>query len=448
MNSASHSFPFAAVLWSTVCLLSGAGDVVADEPLSPATAVARALARSPSLVAASAAETEAALSARQAESALHPEAWLSTSPGYAAGPPGGAAGRLPAIATVEVRQTLYDRARKADALEADAQRILRTRDVETAREDVARAAIQAYSRCWVDARFVADAVSREEAATSARARIQALEREGRVTALDVERGALREAEVRQLRLDHEADRDLDEWELRQLVGWPSTAPLLLTADPLDAIPGSTADDNWAAARRNDVTAARLREASAVFDRIGAIRSRVWTPMVDVDAQYSRLVRTTAYDELYRTFKVDDWSVGMLISVPLFTGGRTAASVARARAEADRLEGQRNARLQQLESLVRRAESTLARGTSALSLKKRAEGVAEEDLRLGRALAAEHRLDPADLEARQMALADARDEVGRAQLDLVAARVALLALRGDLLSIAGGTAGVSADSTRP
>src|SRR5260370_30143999 len=128
------------------------------------------------------------------------------------------------------------------------------------------------------------------------------------------------------------------------------------------------------------------EAVKAFEAAGALRRRSWAPVVDIGAQYSRLVRYPGYDQFYRAFKADNWSVGLSVNLPLWTGGRTADALAPSRASRQRLLAQRRSREAQLELVVPRAEAALGRAVARLSLSPRAEGLAEEDLRVARALA--------------------------------------------------------------
>ncbi len=405
----------------------------APEPLSVARAVELGLAHAPDLAVAFATDAEASASARLAADASHPEAWLITTPGYSQGLPGAVAGRLPAVAGVEVRQNLYDPARRADALEARARRSLSRAGVETAKSATAQAVVLAYARCWADESLLAGAERRLERSVVMRERTDALRGEGRATQLEVEKAALHEAQARQARLDRLSDRDLDQLELRRLIGWAPSVPLVLTDDPLASLPDVGPGDGLSLARASDPNTRGLDEAVEAYEGAEALRSRSWAPVVDVDAQYSRLVRYRGYDEFYRAFKADNWSVGLSVVVPLWTGGRTADALARWRASRERLVAQRRSREAQLELLMRRTEASLGRAVARLSLLRRAEGVAEEELRVARALAEEGKVGLAEVDARDLALADARDEVVRAAGELLAARVQLMSLRGELVS---------------
>src|SRR5262249_12158171 len=177
----------------------------------------------------------------------------------------------------------------------------------------------------------------------------------------------------------------------------------------------------------------LGGAALDLARAERLRGQTALPVVELGAQYARLVHTPGYDDFYKTFKPDSWSVGLSVVVPLFTGGRTGDARARAMAALERVQAQRREREAKLEIEVRRAEAALARSLARASLARRAEAVAEEGLRVTQALADEGRADPAALDQRELALADAVDERLRADTALLQARVASLALRGELLS---------------
>jgi outer membrane protein TolC len=86
--------------------------------------------------------------------------------------------------------------------------------------------------------------------------------------------------------------------------------------------------------------------------------------------------------------------------------------------------------------VHRAQAALARAEAARGVASQASAVAEEDLRISEALAAEGRAQPDDLDARAAAVADAREEEVKAAAAILTARVELLVARGDLLDLLG------------
>ena len=339
------SFPWtwAPILAGMVSAFGPASHAQTPEPISLARAIDLALAHAPEVAVAFASESEGAAGARLAEDALRPEAVLTTTPGYAQGLPGGTGGRLPAIAEVEVRKALFDPARRAEALEARSRWSLAQARLEYTRATTARAVVVAYGRCWADEARLADAQRRLEAYGRLRAQVAALLGEGRATPLEVERAALQEARARQTRLDRESDRDLDQLELRLLIGWAANTPLLLLGDPLTSLPNSREGDDLALARAGDGELRGLDAAAQSLERAETWRSRWWAPVVNVAAQYSRLVHYSGYDDFYRTFRADNWSVGLWVGLPLWTGGRAADAAARVRADREGALARRRAR---------------------------------------------------------------------------------------------------------
>src|SRR5262245_32835282 len=87
-----------------------------ERPLTLARAIELGLGQVPELRAAAARLREAEADRRMARDGGRPELWLTTTPGYASGLPGGPSGALPAIASVELRASLYDPDQRARTL--------------------------------------------------------------------------------------------------------------------------------------------------------------------------------------------------------------------------------------------------------------------------------------------------------------------------------------------
>jgi outer membrane protein TolC len=138
-----------------------------------------------------------------------------------------------------------------------------------------------------------------------------------------------------------------------------------------------------------------------------------------------------YDQYFVKFKENNFTVGVSVIVPLWTGGRFNESKSAANARLARAEGERRVRERDLELAVRRAEAETARAAAEASLASRALAVAREELRVARALADEGRGEPEAIEAREIAVADAEDQEANAGQGLVAARAKLLELTGEL-----------------
>jgi outer membrane protein TolC len=407
------------------------GQTAGSEPLTLRRAVELALERAPALAAVRSAREGEQASADLARDAFHPSAWLSTSPGYTYGFPGQVAGRVPSIAAVEIRQAIYDPTRRSEALQAQASASNLEGVLERSCQETVEKAIAAYARCWVDQSLADIASRRMDAAETIRRRVEALAAEGRSTELDLERARLQVARGRQKLLNAQSDRDLDMLELKRLIGWPGSAPLVLSGDPDAAIPELPAAENLSAARAADPELRSLSREIELLGRSASLQSKRWAPVIEASAQYQRLAKYNDWDKYYVTFTPDSVAVGVSIAIPLWTGGRFTDSARRARARLDHAEARRAARESDLEMAVKRAEADVAKSTAERSLSRRSRGIAEQALNAEQLLVREGRSELSGLDERQVALADADEESARASLGSLLERVRLLSLRGDL-----------------
>ncbi len=451
VTPASPSSPAMPGMPSGVTASTAAGT---GEILTLRRAAELALGHSHDVAAAAAAlETDLA-AARVAGDAFRPEAGVSTTPGVGRGLPVAVAGQVPAIVTVGVRQSLFNREDRSKGLAARAATAATRAAYQRARLQAARAAADLYSRCWTDQRQLALAEQRLAAHAAMARRAGELRDQGRVTELDLAQARLREARARLRRMEIAATRDADVWELRQRLGLPDADAVTLPEDPLAGVPDpsrglSTPDLAAARAADPDLTAAG-RQVD-LLQRARDERRGILAPVtVEADAQYSRLSRANGIDQFYVKFRDDDWSIALAVAVPLWTGGRLRDGQARAEANLERVKEQRDSRAAELEIEVHRAEAALKQAEAARGVGRQASAVAEEDLRIAEALAAEGRALPDDLDSRTAAVADAGDEEIKATAAILTARVQVLAVRGDLLDLLGvdDPAGEAAPAVQP
>jgi outer membrane protein, heavy metal efflux system len=413
--------------------LSGAavarGQVGAPAPVTLREVLERAQARAPEAVALAAAEAEADATGRLS-GPLRTGLSLHTEPAYVAGVPGPVVGHWPTIAGVELRQSFYDPGRQVQAEQAKASLAEARGEAGLARLRAAEQAASLFGRCRGGDAAIHAAEAKVGARRAAQERTARLRQEGRATPLDEQRARLAvaqtELELRRAR----SERELDALALRRLLGLPADAPLLFARESGLLDPGPDGADDLEAARAADPRLRAMSEQVAAEESAVRIRGRLFAPSLDAFAQYSRLYKTADWDDFYKTFKPDSWSVGASLSLPLFASGRSAEA-ARSTARLDRLRAERAARERDLEIEVRRAQQSLEDARAGIEVSRLAEAVAVEDLRVGRALLAEGRLDPADLAEKEQLLAEAERDQVRAEADLVLAQVRRLALRGEL-----------------
>ncbi len=407
------------------------GQADAAEPLTLRRAVELALERAPQLAAVRAEQDGERASARLAQDAYHPSAWVTTSPGYTYGMPATVAGHVPSVFGIEFRQTIYDPYRRSEVYQAEARALGMDGTAARSCQDTVEQALAVYARCWVDQALADTAKRRVDAAEAIRQRTEALAAEGRQTELDLERARLQAARARQKLLNAESDRDLDLLELKRLIGWPGSAPLALAADPDVALPELTSSENLTAARAADPQLRSLSREVELLGHSARLENKRFAPIVEASAQYQRLAKYNDFDKYYVTFTPDSVAVGVSIAIPVFTGNRFEDGRDRARARLEQAEAQRAARESDLEMAVRRAEASVARTTAEKSLTRRSQGIEEQALSALQLLVREGRSELSDLDDRQIVLADADEEASRADLNSLLERARLLSLRGEL-----------------
>lgn len=420
----------------TIVAFSLAADAPAQMPPPPAITLRQAaelaLARAPDLAAAQATARERAASARLAGDELRPQAWLMTTPGYAHGLPVAIAGSVPAVAGVAWRTILYDRATRVEVLQREAESRAAAGRSERTRIEVVRDVLIAFSHCWEDDRIVTAVRQRQEAAEQILEHTLVRQAAGRCTELEVEQARLNLARARMHALDLETERDLDRLELSHLTGVPATQLSVPPDDPLGALPDVPHENDIEAAQAADPELSAATRSIALLSTAADLAAATAGPVVQAEAQYARLSRANHYDSFYRRFVADDWSVGISVVLPLWSGGRHGDAAARAAASLERMQNERRSRASALEMQTRRAVWSADRTRAGASLAREATVVAQEALRIAHARAKEGRGDTDEVEHREIGLADAKEEEVRSEASCFAARVELLALRGDLL----------------
>ena len=414
-------------------IAAGAQAQNAPAPLTLRRALEMALARSPEVAVARADAEIAGASERIAWSRWGPEAYASTNPGYTTGLPVMVAGQVPSLFAFAVRQSIYDPSLRAGSLGARAEAEERRSAFEHVSVETARAVVLAWGRAASDVALLAGARRALEAQETIARRVSSLAAEGRVTPLEAETAALDVARAKQKLLDRTFAKDIDELELKRLLDWPADQTLTIADEPAGGLPSPPPSGNLEAARAGDPETRALEREIEALRLAAQARSRVFQPTVLAEAQYLRLASYNHFEDYFRRFKENDFSIAVSISVPVWAGGRTREMAAEARSRVSRAEAALKLRSRDLELSVRRAEADLARADAAAGVSRSAEALARERARVATALAAEGRGEPNGAELADVALARAQEELANASQGVLAARVALLALRGELTS---------------
>jgi len=373
--------------------------------LSMQEAVTHALAHSPEIRALEAQLVQARANATIAD-AFRPTAAISTTPGYATGLPVAALGQVPAIATVEAHKILYDASARADQIGAQSDVDAAESRLESRKREVAGNTAELYARVVADGALATSARHRVDAYQTIASHADALRTEGRVRDVDVNRAALQLATAKRAALQAQSRLELDQLRLERLTGEQFTVTLTPSEERGK---GLVHRDPSLTLRMTEESDPELRSLDKrILAAQTALRSedRLFKPTIFAQIQYSRLF--DRYGRYYLNFKPDDFSAAASLTLPIWTGGRRSAAIARVNGQLQELIALRDARHTELELTVREAETDLQQAAAEQNLAEETLVVARQGLQIAEELEKEGRGEVNDLPLAQIAVADAED----------------------------------------
>jgi outer membrane protein TolC len=248
---------------------------------------------------------------------------------------------------------------------------------------------------------------------------------------------------RPLVIARRTERDLAYLRLKQLLDLDYQQPITLAADLLSGDPGATLmplpegmlpePDTTATAR---ATARQAAEAVEVQEGILRIQRAQRLPSVSVFSQYGRVAYPRGGVPGWSDFR-DNWSVGVELSLPLFTGGRIRGDELVAEADLDESKLQ----LQQVtEFAALDARSAIFELSEAEAAWEASAGTAEQAARAYSIAEVRYRegiSTQVELSESRILLQEAQANRAQAARDLQVARVRLALLRDLPLAGAGG-----------
>ncbi len=419
-----------------LALVPGADPTGAEPPptatLTVREAVQRALDLAPEVAIARAGADEASAASRVVTSELNPQFYVNTTPGWSTGAPLSVAGEVPAAAGARLHMTLYDPVEKGRELHARVGIVGSLATLAEARAEVARRAAAACAKLSADEARVTSARRRLEAREAIARRERALAREGRRTEIEVEGAALEEARARQKLYSAESDRDLDQYELAGLVGFPAGARIVLRDDPELAVPEPEPADVVALAIASDRLLQALAAQATALEESARLMARLFRPSINAEARYAYVPNAFGYDKYYLNFQENVASIGVSIVLPVLTGGRDSAQAAQSHAQLEQVVAQRRLRELDLTRQAREAQAQLAQAKLEAGIARRAEALARETLSQAQLILREGRGQADAVDRAVLALSDAEDELARSRRDQIDARLRLLAVEGGLL----------------
>ena len=240
---------------------------------------------------------------------------------------------------LDVQQTLFAGGRvNAQTRIAGAGRRIAETSLASTRAQLVLNVIEAYYDAALADRLVSIAVSTLEQAETTLRHTQLARQVGNQPEFELLRATVSRDNQRPILIQRQSDRDIAVMRLKQLLNLPLGEPLTLTT-PLDdttaVIParltsGSlTRPDSVAPSDRAPVRqAAEAVEVSAGALRIARAQR---LPQVNVNMQYGRVAYPQTGLPVWNDFSTN-WTVGVALQVPLFTGGRITGDVRVAQAD--------------------------------------------------------------------------------------------------------------------
>ncbi|NYT63458.1 TolC family outer membrane protein [Alcaligenaceae bacterium] len=279
-----------------------------------------------------------------------------------------------------------------------------------------------------------DVVLRQSLAASLEGRAKAFEaqyRQSEGTRIDAQETRARLAVARADEIDAQDYLVVASRELQALLSLPPQHIAALRADfPLPPLMPPSLDEWLSRARVNNASVLAAQEAVNVAEaEVDQAASR-YLPTMDLVASYGKANSENLSSLSQRS---NSFTVGIQVNIPIFTGGYTTASVARARHDRSRLQFELSAALERTLAEVTRQYTNVSGGAERIkALQSAVESgrISLESANKGFALGAWSNLDVLRAEDN---LYQAKYELAKAKLEYLQSRLSLAAAAGDLNS---------------
>jgi outer membrane protein len=270
---------------------------------------------------------------------------------------------------------------------------------------------------------------------------------GRASELEVLRAEVSRDNLRPQLVQAQNAAQLASLDLKRLVDLPLDAPLALTT-PLDvpsaealARPALAAE---ATARRASLAAAE-RQVSIAEQNIRIARG-AYLPNVSMNMNYGRLLYPSSPVDLSGEWRTD-WTAGVTVQIPIFSGGLRAAQLQRARVQAEQARLQLSQLREGVQLQYEQAAGERERARTAIAARQTTVGAAQRVydltvLRYQQGLATQLEVSQARLE-----LLQARTNLAQAVSDFLIADAGVLRATGGTTAV-DVTAPITVEGVRP
>ena len=348
--------------------------------LSLRQAAARALAQNPTVLLARFDERKAAQQVRIARDPFVPKVSAGSGLAYSYGFPMSIEGSAPSIVQARAVSSIYDKSKSYALAQTREEERGMSFVTQTRSEDAVMRTIE----LWLDAEHAARSLEAAEAQVEAARKLETATRSrvegGTQLPIEGRKALLETAKARQRAQSLDADRDLLEATLANVLGYePGDRVRPVPGErPLPDVPSSEDDarvEAWKQSNElrkleSDLAARELEAKSARATRL---------PTLDLVAQYGLFAKFNNYEEYFSRFQRNNAQIGMSITVPLYLGPAAQAQAAKATLETARLRTQIQAARNRIALGVDEDFKALRRAQTELEVSRLDLDVARESL---------------------------------------------------------------------
>ncbi len=398
-------------------------------------AIRMAVGRAPEMALAGSQVDRAHEAVREARASNQPQVVAGTGLAYNNGFPLSIEGSAPSAFQIGLNQPMFNKRNKNLIREAEEGIKSSTIGLDSVRRDIAARTAWVYLELHHARRLAELWTARFENAGRELKILESMLEAGRTRPLDVTQARTVEAAAAQQLLVVQEQARLADLELRQLTGLSMAEQFQTEEARLQLeFAGSAAE---AASNRVLETHPDVRQAESGLRirefRVEADKSARY-PRFEFVTQYALFTHFNNYEDYFRTFKRNNYLVGLSIQVPLFDGSLSSARVAQGRLEISEAKLKLERLKSELRLNVERAYSAVRIAAGAVQLARREletarEGVAVSQTLLegGRISPREHLSSQALLKEKEVALVEAEKLLGRHQVELLSLTGGLSAL---------------------
>jgi len=400
------------------------------ETLPLKQALALALQHSHDVAVAQARYDVAANAARLNASTFRPSVYTGSGAAYTYGFPQTPGGAAPSIVDLSYEQTLFNASARGQVLAANERTQVQSLELEKTRNAVTVQTSAAYLELG-KVRHSLD-LARSQLEGSARILDFTSQRvsEGRELRIEVTRGELAEARLKQRVVQLEGQERVLQRELAALLGLPSDQRIEVDPTPLSLSDQQRETDLIDRALVTNLDLRQAEHERLAREHVVAGEERIKWPTVDMFGEYGLFARFNNFQDYYRTFQQNNFTIGVQIRIPIVSGQRSA-TLALAKSELTLSEMEVKETRQRVELEVARQYQRLRELEAAREVARLEVKVAQENVQVLQARFEEGRSNLRDIERARLEENDKWLDFLNTDYDRQKAQLELLNLTGDL-----------------